>query len=72
MKKTYVVAYTNFFDNDLTQEIVTASSRVEACCIVLEGKGWDISEWLPYSYETLRSEAFSGDTQISALCLEGM
>jgi hypothetical protein len=28
--KTFVVAHTNFFDNDLTQEIVTADTPEEA------------------------------------------
>ena len=60
--KTFVVAYMNFFDNDLTQEVVTADTPEQAFWkhSKLQDSGWE-SRDAGNSVEEIREYLFGCD-----------
>lgn len=69
--KKYVVAYINFFDNELKMSIIEAENEVDACKQYLKIKEFnENNDWinnLPNNLENLRDEIFNTDSQINAI-----
>lgn len=63
---TYVVAYVSLFDHDLKQFTVKAKSASEAMIIGLCQEGWNFEGADDLTLEEIKTEAFNGDTLISA------
>lgn len=63
----FAVAYTNFFDNMLIQQIIFAESEVEAMKKMLNNNGWDINDNDFVDIENLKRTMFNSDVLISAI-----
>lgn len=66
MLNYYVVAYMSFFDNNLKQMVVKATSDVEAALHVLMLEGWEfVAEGATMAQ--LKDECFNSDAVINVL-----
>ncbi len=68
--KTFIVAYMDYFDNDLTQTKVEAETIEEAVLSRLGIKGYDTSDWTKMRYHEIKDEAFNCDSLVSAYELD--
>lgn len=66
MLKRYAVAYISFFDNILTQELVTSRCEYDALEALLESRGIEVYEDLK-TVEELKMLAFDCDCMISVI-----
>lgn len=63
----YCVAYINFYDNIMTQEIVKAKTELDALRTSLEINGYDSSDEKFSSIEEVKQFAFDCDSMVSAI-----